>query len=320
VITSLFYPALAIYSSSQPHLLARFSSGLGALAPQRDVLDVWAPHAALRARADSVARARCGIDGTLRAERVLARTDAPPPGGALSRALLAHVSQLERSLAARLAAARTPCLRAPDGGCFVVGPGAFWGAEPRSDADVAAALALGQNASRAGILLTPHMVLAEREAASDQRTLEWAGFASLTYFFPETDCMGAAGHDAWIRILREATGPRARVEVPTHAPKLFSLEVRVRPASAEKLPHLTFFCAQYDPHSVGKGGTSLLSWLVYPAYALFFFWASGSMRRLDTVHSRIGLAFTGLIEIIVSTITSLSVCALAGFKITMVPW
>jgi hypothetical protein len=59
---------------------------------------------------------------------------------------------------------------------------------------------------------------------------------------------------------------------------------------------------------------------VYPAYALFFFWASGSMRRLDTVHSRIGLAFTGLIEIIVSTITSLSVCALAGFKITMVPW
>jgi hypothetical protein len=44
------------------------------------------------------------------------------------------------------------------------------------------------------------------------------------------------------------------------------------------------------------------------------------MRQLHTVHSRVGLAFTGLVEIIVSTITSLSVCALAGFKITMVPW
>ena len=38
------------------------------------------------------------------------------------------------------------------------------------------------------------------------------------------------------------------------------------------------------------------------------------------VHSRIGLAFTGLVEIVVSTITSVSVCALVGFRVTMVPW
>ena len=37
------------------------------------------------------------------------------------------------------------------------------------------------------------------------------------------------------------------------------------------------------------------------------------------VHSRIGLAFTGLVEIAVSTITSVSVCALVGFRVTMVP-
>lgn len=41
---------------------------------------------------------------------------------------------------------------------------------------------------------------------------------------------------------------------------------------------------------------------------------------MDTVHSRIGLAFTGIVEIVVSTITSLSVCALVGFRVTMVPW
>jgi hypothetical protein len=64
----------------------------------------------------------------------------------------------------------------------------------------------------------------------------------------------------------------------------------------------------------------MLSITLYAAYVAFFVWFSGSMKSLHTVHSRVGLAFTGLVEIIVSTITSLSVCALAGFKITMVPW
>lgn len=41
---------------------------------------------------------------------------------------------------------------------------------------------------------------------------------------------------------------------------------------------------------------------------------------MDAVHSRIGLTFTALVEIAVSTITSLSVCAIVGFKVTMVPW
>ncbi len=41
---------------------------------------------------------------------------------------------------------------------------------------------------------------------------------------------------------------------------------------------------------------------------------------MDAIHSRLGITFTALVEIAVSTITSLSVCALVGFKITMVPW
>lgn len=44
------------------------------------------------------------------------------------------------------------------------------------------------------------------------------------------------------------------------------------------------------------------------------------MRHMKTVHSRIGVTFTALVEIAVSTVTSLSVCALVGFKVTMVPW
>jgi hypothetical protein len=44
------------------------------------------------------------------------------------------------------------------------------------------------------------------------------------------------------------------------------------------------------------------------------------MRDMVAVHSRIGLTFTALVEIAVSTVTSLSVCALVGFRVTMVPW
>lgn len=44
------------------------------------------------------------------------------------------------------------------------------------------------------------------------------------------------------------------------------------------------------------------------------------MKRMNGVHNRIGLTFTALFEIAASTITSLSVCSLMRFKVTMVPW
>ena len=44
------------------------------------------------------------------------------------------------------------------------------------------------------------------------------------------------------------------------------------------------------------------------------------MKRMNGVHTRIGLTFTALFEIVASTITSLSVCSLMRLKVTMVPW
>lgn len=44
------------------------------------------------------------------------------------------------------------------------------------------------------------------------------------------------------------------------------------------------------------------------------------MKRMNGVHTRVGLTFTALFEIAASTITSLSVCSLMRFKVTMVPW
>ncbi len=62
---------------------------------------------------------------------------------------------------------------------------------------------------------------------------------------------------------------------------------------------------------------SAFTYVTYTVFGVYCFWL---FRRMTMVHSRFGLAFTGLVEIVVSTITSVSVCALVGFRVTMVPW
>jgi len=77
---------------------------------------------------------------------------------------------------------------------------------------------------------------------------------------------------------------------------------------------------QFEQNLSKNKGFSLISAFMYFAYITFFAYVAVSVRRMDSVHSRIGLTFTALVEIAVSTITSLSVCALGGFRVTMVPW
>ena len=82
----------------------------------------------------------------------------------------------------------------------------------------------------------------------------------------------------------------------------------------------SFWPFQHKKEISADSSLTALSVFTYTAYLIFLVYFSQLMRRMDTVHSRIGLAFTGIVEIVVSTVTSLSVCALVGFRITMVPW
>jgi Sterol-sensing domain of SREBP cleavage-activation len=77
---------------------------------------------------------------------------------------------------------------------------------------------------------------------------------------------------------------------------------------------------QYNP-SLSKGEQwSALAAFLYLPYLGFIIYVAWSVRKMNAVHSRLGVTFTALVEIAVSTITSLSVCALVGFKVTLVPW
>ncbi|KAJ7722301.1 sterol regulatory element binding protein cleavage-activating protein [Mycena maculata] len=299
VITSLFYPALALYSSS--HL--EFLSVLDVTRSQypQDLVNLWAGHESLRVQEDALSLAKthlhCPAEGTLRVERILIS----PFDGAVNNQILQSTLKFE----SRIDELQLPCLKRADGTCFVLSPLAFWHYDPDAlldDNNILDTLSIDRNVSIAGIHISPQMVLAGR--GSDEphvagTNFDFAMFLALTYFFPNSDCFEPAEHLAWLKAVELASQDAPRSGRKTQEPSLIALE--------------------YESQPLPKRWTAI-SALLYLAYTGFFVYVSWSMRRMDAVHSRVGVTFTALVEIAVSTITSVSVCALVGFKVTMVPW
>ncbi|KAI0668466.1 sterol regulatory element binding protein cleavage-activating protein [Trametes maxima] len=318
VITSLLFPAIAIYyssPSSQTQYFAGFTlrvldsfltpDDISSYFAQHDLQHLWEGDPALRVRADSVARARCGMEGVLREERVLVGSVSPEDGlGALDKNTLLATLKLERRIADAMTARGVSCLKTRQGSCFTLSPSAFWNNDEEAleaDDSILDTLNLSPNVSVAGVPITPEMVLAGRELRNPTSTnFDAAMFLVLTYFFPEKECFGKDGHFQWLHSLEDAVGSAGELVVLAQEPHLIALE--------------------YQKDVSLRSRSSVLSLFSYVAYAAFAVYCFRLFQRMDMVHSRIGLAFTGLVEIIVSTITSISVCALAGFRVTMVPW
>ncbi|KAL4065246.1 sterol-sensing domain of SREBP cleavage-activation-domain-containing protein [Scleroderma citrinum] len=312
VIASLSYPALAIYWSAPPYSRLVSTSNVldsflaehvafGSRA-QRDLQHLWQGHHNLQLREDEVARARCGFDRTLRVERILVRSNTAEEAGALTYQTLSSTLQLERRILERVNSQGISCLRASPTDCFVLSPLAFWNYDEeqlRTDFNISNTLKHYNDITVAGIPFTPQMVLAGR-------SYDWSGninaalFLVLTFVFPEPDCSSNAGHSTWLQILANSTHESVDVFAEAVEPTLIALE--------------------YDHSLARSNGFSSISSFVYLAYGIFFAYVSWSMKRMKGVHTRIGLTFTALFEIAVSTITSLSVCALLRFKVNMVPW
>lgn len=68
--------------------------------------------------------------------------------------------------------------------------------------------------------------------------------------------------------------------------------------------------------------SSVASWLdaTMLGYALVAIYVGYTMRRMDRVHSRLGLLFTALVTMTTSTLLSLSVCKLLRFSVDAIPW
>ncbi|KAJ8522638.1 hypothetical protein ONZ45_g775 [Pleurotus djamor] len=245
-------------------------------------------------------------------ERILIQNselDHDNEGSSNSRILL-ETYDFERRIRQAIADSNTPCVRGHDGECLVISPLAFWDYDPsalQSETAIIDTLSASGNVTVAGILVTPQMVLAGRGLHEDETSsdydrydFDYAEHIVLTYFFREADCLGNSESSVWREVVELAAG-KPPEDFQAMDPELLAL--------------------QYAP-SQGpfKYEHTTLSTFIYLAYTSFFAYVTWSMRKMRRVHSRIGLTFTALVEIAVSTITSLSVCALVGFKVTMVPW
>jgi Sterol-sensing domain of SREBP cleavage-activation len=308
VITSLFYPALALYSSSNPTYALSFLSTLFD-AYQSDLHEIWESHDELHILADAATRARCGMERTLRIERVLVPSSEWTPAGAATPATLQFASKLDDRIGGILRDAKSPlsCVRTANKQCLVLSPMLLFDRGiPSTTTEILKTINASPNVSVSDIQIGVPMLFSGRSFTDDRlnTVVEHVTFLALTYFFLEKDCLASDGHDRWLKTLETTTldgqGSSSVTPFVFQKPRFLAL--------------------RHDPTLSQPSHFSAISLLLYLSYLGVFLSFSGSLRRMDTVHSRFGLTFTALVEIIASTIGSVSVCALAGFRITMVPW
>lgn len=307
VLTSLFYPALAPYSSSNPTYTLGFLSSLFD-AYQSDLHEIWEGHDALHILEDAATRARCGMERTLRIERVLVPNSERTPAGAATPATLQFASKLGDRIGSVLRDPHSPlsCVRMPNKYCFTLSPLLLFDRGiPSTPAEVLKAINASPNISISDIQVSVPMLFSGRSFRDDHldQAVEHVTFLASTYFFLEKDCLASDGHERWLKTLETTT---TNIQGSSVTPFVYQ-----KPR---------FLALQYDPTLSRPSHFSAISLFLYLSYLGVFLSFSGSLRRMDTVHSRFGLTFTALVEIVASTIASVSVCALAGFRITMVPW
>ncbi|KAF9009468.1 sterol-sensing domain of SREBP cleavage-activation-domain-containing protein [Cyathus striatus] len=258
-----------------------------------NLANLWDGHHSLRVLQDPVSRAKCSTSRALRMERILIQSPLSDDHASHHNILLSTLD-LERRLGDALSRSDTPCLKGPTDRCLVLSPLVFWNydeAAIRSDVNILDTFNRPENVTVAGIPLKPSMVLAGTD---------FADFLALTYFFPDSDCLSSTEHESWGQLVKSVVKNGNVDIISNQEPTILSLE--------------------YAPNESKTKGWTAISTSLYLAYIGFFCYIAWSVRRMDAVHSRLGVTFTALVEIAVSTITSLSVCALVGFKVTMVPW
>ncbi len=97
-----------------------------------------------------------------------------------------------------------------------------------SDTNILDTLNLSKNVTVSGIPITAHMVLAGRDSEEHHvggTSFDFATYLALTYFFPESDCVGKSDHISWIQTIETAKSSNTVLHVQTEEPILLGLEV-----------------------------------------------------------------------------------------------
>lgn len=215
-----------------------------------------------------------------------------------------------------------------EGGCLSLSPLAFWSYDDKAlTSDVtptSTILKSNFNLTSQGVPLSLTTTLAGRSHLFTK--LPRAEHLALTFFLETDDedsCNSnsnlqsvkeqqlsssktrqqreeSESHRAWIKMLQTVTGGQVSI-------------VRSEHKSAKEL-QLQFVPGRSKKTSTRQGT------LLAVGYIAVLVWISRSLMRMRKVHSRFGLAFTGIIELGISMTLAVSVCALSGIRLTLVPW
>lgn len=237
VITSLFYPALDVYTSSRyssPAILDEFISTPAGITTPNDLVNLWSGYDKLHTHEDPIIHAQCREGHALRVERILIQSPLVDDDRALNHRVFLSTLHLEQRLEDLVSTSNTACLKGPNGKCLVISPLAFWAYNKDtllSDVNVLDTL-YSKNISIAGVPVTPHMVLAGRgsyEQPAAGNRLDYATFLALTYFFPNSACWASEPQHAWwVQTVRSAAQNAEVIVQPPEASPI-ALEVCIRP-------------------------------------------------------------------------------------------
>ncbi|CDS01201.1 related to Sterol regulatory element binding protein cleavage-activating protein [Sporisorium scitamineum] len=303
------------------------------------------------ATAPAFSRPRCQ---SIRVEHVFVTTDDVMAGrgprfGVLEKRILNSALQLQNSIESELRKdvdedalehdlvciqarssfpGRSPSLNTASGNvepaaCLTLSPLEYWSMDSQAILhDDAPAQFVAQsllNRTRLGAPLSPSTTLAGRWHLF--KRLPRAEFLAFTFFLRNDDpnsCSQArvsqsiarltvpsvagatAGRSSWHEVLTRVTGGQVRLI-----------------ASPENISHSLVL--QFAPDAAASKHKPTHIFLL-TAYAFVIIYISRGLIKLRKVHSRFGLAFTGTTQLLISMIMSVSICALLGIRLTLVPW
>lgn len=350
VMCSLFFPALSLYFSPDGPASAVARRGRGFMVWELEGIQrqgmIWSEDEVcwhkLAGYYESSGRGHSAR--VVRMEQVLISSSKSSFGGALNKQTLHQTLQVQHELQRRLLANDIPgltCIRSAPDRCAVSSPTNFWPDEQAllDDDDVHRTLSLPSHPDDSAVPLTLTNTLVG--VGRDRRgTVKGAHYMAISFYLEDTsvdlvlsgrsttreDTVRDAAKAAWRRTVREVVSGKGWDQPSEQMGKVGEgrgqgrkIMLKVRPISsaikelADPFQHLPFLPVHDNPR--------LLEDVIFCiAYLIVGIYAVRTLKSLHQVHWKVGLVFTGIVELVASGIMSLSICWLMGFSVTLVPW
>ncbi|PWN34220.1 uncharacterized protein FA14DRAFT_161689 [Meira miltonrushii] len=197
--------------------------------------------------------------------------------------------------------------------CLVLSPLSYWSMDKdliaTDSAPTTTILRSTLNYTEQGVPITLSTSLAGRSHLFQQ--LPRADHLALTFFLEDEEGCNTSysesssndanpAHLAWSSMLRNITGRQVSLlNSDWHVPKEIVLQ----------------FIPRHPEESFPTQKV-----LLAVGYIAMIVWLTRSLFRIRNVHSPLGLAFTACVELVISMTLAISVCALSGIRLTLVPW